>query len=73
MAILPDAIPKLLECLSSWVSRPDAVPLTIKVQAGDRVVEAEFDPDTMSVETIEQLASNLLDAVQGQASSDPTA
>ena len=67
MAILPGAVPKLLEYLKDWVSRPDAVPVTIKVQAGDRVVEAEFDPEKTSIESVEQLAANLLGAMHREA------
>ncbi len=64
VAILPGAVPKLLEVLSGWLMRGENRKIKIKTQIGDRSVELEYAPSTMSQADLKQLVETLTGALQ---------
>lgn len=66
IAVLPTAIPALFEYLKEWTLRPGASPLRIKVQEGDRTLEAEFDPKRVSQTEVESLVEKFQTIIKRQ-------
>ena len=66
MAILPGAIPALFQFLKAWSQRPDSEPVKIKIQRDDRSMELEFDPESVSSDEVQRLASELGAALLGK-------
>lgn len=66
LAILPNAIPKLLEVLNGWSTRGENRKLRIKTQVGDRSVEVEYNPATMTQADLKQLVETLSGAISAK-------
>ncbi len=64
IAILPGAIPKLLEVINGWSMRGENRKIKIKTQVGDRAVEVEYAPSTMSQQELKTLVETLTGAMQ---------
>lgn len=60
LAILPNAVPALIDFLKEWALRPGSPPVTLKVKQGKKSIELEYDPRTTSVDEI----AKLLDATK---------
>ena len=67
LAILPSAIPKLIEVLNSWSMRGENRKIKIKTQVGDRSVEVEYSPTTMSQTDLKNLVETLSSALSAKA------
>jgi hypothetical protein len=63
VAILPTILPKLIELLHAWTMRGENRLVKIKTQAGDRSVEVEYSPTTMSAKELEHLVNALTGSV----------
>jgi hypothetical protein len=64
VAILPGAVPKVLDVLNGWLMRDENRKIKIKTQMGDRSVEVEYAPSTMSQADLKQLVETLTGALQ---------
>ena len=63
VAVLPNAVPKLIEFLSGWLTRGENRTIKIKTQVGDRSVEVEYSPKTMSQTDLKNLVDTLTGAL----------
>ena len=59
MAILPVAVPALIDFLMHWTLRPNNPSLKIRAQGKHGELEIEFNPATTSAEQVKQLAAEL--------------
>ena len=60
MEVLPNAITPLIEFLRSWALRRNGRTVKVKTAFGDRSVEMEFDPATVSPAEMKLLVSSIL-------------
>ena len=63
LAIIPSALPKLIEVLNGWSMRGENRKVKIKTQVGDRSVEVEYAPATMSQAELKSLVETLSGAL----------
>ena len=68
ISVLPPVLPKLFEFLQAWLPNHENRKVRIKVQLGDRSVEAEF-PSSMSREGVKSLADDFSKAIAPSAGS----
>ena len=68
VTVLPVFVPKVIEFLQSWVARNDGKTVKVKSQAGDRSVEVEFSPKSISQDELKTLLETLTSSL---ASSEP--
>jgi len=59
VSVLPAFLPKLVEFLQNWVQRGDRRVVKIKTQIGDRSLELEYAPATMSNQELKKLVTLL--------------
>ncbi|MFQ5613749.1 MAG: hypothetical protein ACE5H9_16615 [Anaerolineae bacterium] len=59
VAVLPAVVPKLVEFLQAWSMRGENRVVKIKTQAGDRSLEVEYDPKTMTPTELKDLVDIL--------------
>ena len=59
IAVLPAIVPKLVEFLQAWSLRGRNRTVKIKTQRGDRSLEVEFTPASMSPEELKSLVDTL--------------
>jgi hypothetical protein len=67
VAILPEVLPKLIEFLHARLGRGDNK-VRLKAQAGDRSLEVEYSPRTMSVAEVKSLVDTLTGTLMGEQS-----
>lgn len=60
MEVLPSSISPLIEFLRSWALRRKGRAVKVKTVIGDRSVEIEFDPATVSSAEIKSLVSSII-------------
>ena len=63
VAVLPNALHKLIEFLNGWLMRGENRKIKIKTQVGDRSVEVEYSPKTMSQTELKSLVDTLTGAL----------
>ncbi len=63
MAVLPNALPKLIEFLNGWLTRGENRKIKIKSQVGDRSVEVEYSPKAMAQTELKSLVDTLTGAL----------
>lgn len=63
VAVLPTVFPKLIEFLQSWSMRAENRTVKIKTQVGDRSIEVEYSPATMSTAELKRVVKTLSDAL----------
>jgi len=63
MVVLPAVIPKLIELLQSWSMRGENRMIKLKAQSGDRIIEVEYSPTTMSTVELERLLGTVTEAL----------
>ena len=66
VAVLPAAIPPMIEFLNSWLLRGENRKVKITTKVGDRSIEAEYSPGTMSHEELQELTLTLMASLEGQ-------
>jgi len=59
VSILPAFLPKLVDFLQGWIQRGDHRTVKIKTQLGDRSIELEYAPSTMSNKDLKKLVDLL--------------
>jgi hypothetical protein len=59
LAVLPVAVEQILGMLRNWVARPGNPPVRFKVSRGDRSMEGEFDPATLSIQDMQSFLANV--------------
>lgn len=59
LVVLPTAVPPLIEFLKSWAMRGEGRTVKVKAQAGDRALEVEFNPATVSQAELKELVGTL--------------
>ncbi|MBI3913203.1 MAG: hypothetical protein HY327_03235 [Chloroflexi bacterium] len=59
ISVLPTVVPKLIEFLQAWSMRGESRSIKIKTQVGDRAVEVEYSPKTMSQAELKSLVETL--------------
>ena len=70
VAVLPEAIPKLIDYLKSWVTRRDDRTIKIKTQVGDRSLEVECSPKTMPPDELKSLVDTLTESLTRESEGD---
>lgn len=70
VSVLPTVIPKLIDFLQAWVMRRERRMVKIKTQTGDRSLEVEYSPTTMSPDELKSLVDMLTGAVTEKSKSD---
>ncbi len=65
IAVLPAVVPKLVEFLKSWSLRAENRTVKIKTQRGDRSLEVEYSPASMSPEELKSLVDTLTGTMTG--------
>ncbi len=65
--VLPTIVPKLMELLQSWAMRGENRTVKIKSQVGDRSIELEYSPASMSSADLVHLVKTLTDTMQPPA------
>jgi hypothetical protein len=63
VAVLPTVVPKLIDLLQSWLMRGEGRAVKIKTQVGDRSVELEYSPKTVSPDELKSLVDKLSEAL----------
>ena len=63
VAILPSIVPKVIEFLQAWSMRTENRAVKVKTQIGDRSLEVEYSPTTMSQDELKHLVETLTDAL----------
>ena len=66
LAIIPSALPKLIDVLNGWSMRGENRKVKIKTQVGDRSVEVEYSPATMSQAELKSLVETLSGALSAK-------
>jgi hypothetical protein len=59
VVILPSFLPKLIDYLQSWSLRGEGRKVKVKTQVGDRSIEVEYNPNTMSHQELKTLVETL--------------
>jgi hypothetical protein len=59
VSVLPAFLPKLVEFLQNWMQRGDRRIVKIKTQIGDRSLELEYSPATMTNQDLKKLVTLL--------------
>jgi hypothetical protein len=59
VTLLPTVLPKLLDLVQHWVQRGGDRALKLKMQQGDRSVEVEYDPRSLSPEQLREVLAVL--------------
>jgi hypothetical protein len=70
VAILPSFLPTLLEYLKSWTMREEQRKVKVKSQIGDRSIELEYSPNTLSQEELKELVTTLTDSLSEDSKSE---
>ncbi|MBM3239488.1 hypothetical protein FJZ31_24610 [Candidatus Poribacteria bacterium] len=65
VVVLPVVIPKLIDFLQAWLMRGENRTVKIKTQVGDRSLEVEYSPKTMSPSKLKKLVDMLTGALTG--------
>ena len=55
VTLAPAIVPPLFDLLKSWVERKPSTPVRIKVKAGKRTTQIEYDPTSASAKDLEAL------------------
>lgn len=55
IAVLPAVLPQLIELLQAWVTRTDDRIVKIRSQKGERILEIEYCPDSISNKELSQM------------------
>jgi hypothetical protein len=63
VAVLPGVVPKLVELLQAWSMRSESRAVKIKTQVGDRSLDVEYSPATMSQAELRSLVDMLTGAL----------
>lgn len=63
VAVLPTALPKLIEFLNNWLMRGENRTIKIKTQVGERSVEVQYSPKAMSQAELKSLVDTLTGAL----------
>ena len=63
IAVLPVAIPKVIEFLRDWLMRGENRTLKLKLQVGGNSAEIEYNPGSVTTNEIELLAGKLTGAL----------
>jgi hypothetical protein len=69
LAVLPVALPGLIDFLKQWVTRPDAQPVRLEVESKDGRIKVEYDPKTASASDVTALVHQLSVATRTSAES----
>ena len=59
VSVLPAFLPKLVDFLQNWIQRGDRRTVKIKTQLGDRSIELEYAPATMTNKDLKKLITVL--------------
>jgi hypothetical protein len=70
IAILPTCVSKLMDLLLSWSGRSAQRRVRVKTQIGDRAVEVEFTPDSLSGGELVRLVDLLSGALHANSSGE---
>ena len=72
IAVLPPFIPQLVTFLQSWVMRAENRRVTVKSQIGDRSIELEYAPKSMSQDELVNLVNTLTNALKIEEKESPS-
>ncbi len=70
ISVLPTVLPKLIEFLQAWSMRREGRTVKIKTQVGDRAVEVEYSPKTMSQAELKSLVETLTSTLADKSKPD---
>ncbi len=59
VTLAPSIVPPLIEVLKSWVERKPSTPVKIKIRAGKRTAQIEYDPTKTKAADLELLVKSL--------------
>lgn len=63
LAVMPTAVPQLIEFLKSWSMRGESRTVKVKAQVGDRSLDIEYNPATMSPTELKSLVDTLTETL----------
>lgn len=66
VVVLPAVVPKLVEFLQSWTMRKENRTVKIKTQIGDRSLEIEYSPKSMSQAELMNVVDTLTGKLRGR-------
>jgi hypothetical protein len=66
IAVLPAALPKLMDVVRDWLMRGENRKVKIKTTVGDRSVEVDYSPETISKAELKDLVDTLTNSVVRQ-------
>ena len=69
VAVLPTAIPKLIEYLQAWTMRSEGRSVKIKSQVGDKTIELEYSPKGISNQDLKELVTLLAGSMASEKDS----
>jgi hypothetical protein len=64
LTLLPAVVPKLLDFLRAWIFRGDNRKIKLKTRVGERSVEVEFSPSTVSTEEVKRVIESLTETLK---------
>ena len=64
LAVLPTVVPKLVDFLQAWSLREEGRKVKIKTQVGDRALEVEYSPTSMSPNELRDLVDALSNSLK---------
>ena len=59
LAVLPAAVPAVIDYVKEWTLRPGNTPIRVKIQVGEKIAEAEFDPRVIAKDDVVKLLSGV--------------
>ena len=65
LVLAPVALNQLIEILKGWSGRPGGQPTNVSIEIGDRKIESEYDPASMTPAEAADLAERLRDVIDG--------
>ena len=69
VTVLPTVLPKLLELVQAWTQRREGRTVKIRATAGDRSVDIEYTPRTVSQDELNDLVASVSRALNSQTGS----
>ena len=63
LAVMPAAVPQIIEFLKSWSMRGESRTVKVKAQVGDRSLDIEYNPATMSQTELKSLVDTLTETL----------
>lgn len=67
VSLLPNGISTLVSVVKDWLGRNEQRSLTLKLKLGERLLEVEYDPASMTPNDLSSIIAIAKDALEGSA------